>query len=79
MSLGVEGDNLPGVIESAEFLRRVNLGEKIKVGEEVEIVGEALKGIGIGRVTGGRWHGLRLITKAGAFGRENALEKILKQ
>ena len=39
MSLGVDGDNLPGVIESAEFLRRVNLGEKINVGKEVGVVG----------------------------------------
>jgi formate dehydrogenase (NADP+) beta subunit len=37
--LGVEGDNLPGVIESVEFLRRGNLGEKVKVGERVGVVG----------------------------------------
>jgi uncharacterized protein YgbK (DUF1537 family) len=46
--------------------------------EWVEIEGEVLKGIVTGHVTGGRWQGLRLITKAGAFGKENALEKILK-
>ncbi len=45
--------------------------------EEVEIEGEILKGIGIARVNGGRWHGLRLVTKAGGFGKENTLEKIL--
>jgi len=46
--------------------------------EAVEIEGEALKGIGIGRINGGRWHGLRLVTKAGSFGEENALERILR-
>jgi len=39
MRLGVEGDDLPGVIESAEFLRRVNLGEKVGLGERVGVVG----------------------------------------
>jgi len=39
MSLGVDGENLPGVIESAEFLRRVNLGERIDVGEQVGVIG----------------------------------------
>jgi formate dehydrogenase (NADP+) beta subunit len=37
--LGVEGDNLPGVTESVEFLRRGNLGEKVNVGERVGVVG----------------------------------------
>ncbi len=39
MKLGVEGENLPGVTESVEFLRRGNLGEKINVGERVGVVG----------------------------------------
>jgi len=39
MRLGVEGETSPGVIESAEFLRRVNLGEKIDVGDRVGVVG----------------------------------------
>jgi ferredoxin len=37
--LGVEGENLPGVIDAAEFLRRVNLGERIYTGERVGVVG----------------------------------------
>ena len=28
MKLGVDGENLPGVIEAVEFLRRGNLGER---------------------------------------------------
>jgi formate dehydrogenase alpha subunit len=39
LKLGVEGENLPGVIESIEFLRRANLGEKINVGERVGVIG----------------------------------------
>jgi NADPH-dependent glutamate synthase beta subunit-like oxidoreductase len=31
MKLGVRGENLPGVMESVEFLRRGNLGEKVRV------------------------------------------------
>lgn len=51
MSLGVEGENLPGVIESAEFLRRVNLGEKIKVGNRVGVVGGGNVAIDAARVS----------------------------
>ncbi len=39
MRLAVEGETLSGVIESAEFLRRANLGERIPVGERVGVVG----------------------------------------
>jgi formate dehydrogenase (NADP+) beta subunit len=39
IKLGVEGENLPGVMESVEFLRRGNLGEKVKVGQRVGVVG----------------------------------------
>jgi formate dehydrogenase beta subunit len=51
MSLGVEGENLPGVIESAEFLRRVNLGEKIEVGNRVGVVGGGNVAIDAARVS----------------------------
>ena len=39
MSLGVDGEDSPGVIDAAEFLRRANLGEKVPVGESVGVVG----------------------------------------
>jgi len=44
----------------------------------IEIEGEITKGVVMGRLMGGRWHGLRLVTKAGAFGKENTLEKIVE-
>ena len=38
-SLGVEGDNLPGVYDGASFLRDVNLGKKVDVGKKVAVIG----------------------------------------
>lgn len=43
----------------------------------MEIEGELLGGIVKGVLVGGKWNGLTVITKAGAFGREDALEKIV--
>jgi len=39
MALGAPGEDSPGVIDAAEFLRRANLGEKVPVGESVGVVG----------------------------------------
>jgi formate dehydrogenase alpha subunit len=39
MKLGVDGEDLPGVIGCVEFLRRFNLGEKVKVGKRVGVIG----------------------------------------
>ena len=46
--------------------------------EGIEIEGELLEGIVKGHLVGGNWDGLKIITKAGAFGKENALEKIIE-
>jgi len=51
MSLGVEGDDLPGVIESADFLRRANLGEKVEVGGEVGVIGGGNVAIDAARIS----------------------------
>jgi len=45
--------------------------------EGIEIEGEILEGVVKGHLIGGKWDGLNIITKAGAFGKENALEKII--
>jgi NADPH-dependent glutamate synthase beta subunit-like oxidoreductase len=50
MSLGVDGEDLPGVIESAEFLRRVNLGEKVDLGKRVGVIGGGNVAIDAARV-----------------------------
>jgi NADPH-dependent glutamate synthase beta subunit-like oxidoreductase len=39
MRLNVEGEDLPGVMEGIRFLRSVNLGEKVKVGKKVAVIG----------------------------------------
>jgi formate dehydrogenase alpha subunit len=39
MKLGVEGEDLPGVIGCVEFLRRFNLGEMARIGNRVGVIG----------------------------------------
>ncbi|MEM3699972.1 MAG: FAD-dependent oxidoreductase [Candidatus Bathyarchaeia archaeon] len=39
MKLNVPGEDLEGVINAVDFLRAVNLGEHVKVGEKVAVVG----------------------------------------
>ena len=46
--------------------------------EGVEIEGELLEGIVKGHLIGGEWGGLTIITKAGGFGKEDALKKIIE-
>jgi NADPH-dependent glutamate synthase beta subunit-like oxidoreductase len=38
-TLGVEGENLPGVYDGASFLRDVNLGNKVEMGKIVAVIG----------------------------------------
>jgi formate dehydrogenase alpha subunit len=37
--LGVEGEDLPGVVGCVEFLRRFNLGDKVEIGDRVGVIG----------------------------------------
>ncbi len=46
--------------------------------EGIEIEGELLEGIVKGHLMGGNWDGLSVITKAGAFGKEDAMERIVE-
>ncbi|NLC68824.1 MAG: FAD-dependent oxidoreductase [Clostridiaceae bacterium] len=39
VKLGVKGEELPGVIPGVEFLRKLNLGEKVSIGKRVLVVG----------------------------------------
>jgi heterodisulfide reductase subunit A-like polyferredoxin len=39
MRLGVEGEDIHGVIEGISFLRATSLGEKVKVGKKVAVIG----------------------------------------
>ncbi|MFC1914493.1 FAD-dependent oxidoreductase [Chloroflexota bacterium] len=39
MKLGIDGEDSPGVVDGAAFLRKVNLGEKVEVGDKVAVIG----------------------------------------
>jgi hypothetical protein len=41
------------------------------------VEGELLKGIAKNLLIGGKWGGLAVVTKAGAFWQEDALEKVV--
>ncbi len=51
MKLGVEGEDTPGVIESATFLRESRLGRNVKVGKRVAVVGGGNVAIDAARVS----------------------------
>ncbi|MBM2825612.1 MAG: BzdV protein [Dehalococcoidales bacterium] len=39
MRLGIQGEDSPGVVDGATFLRNVGLGEKVKLGDRVAVIG----------------------------------------
>ena len=39
MKLGAEGEDSPGVVDGATFLRQVSLGEKVDIGDRVAVIG----------------------------------------
>jgi NADPH-dependent glutamate synthase beta subunit-like oxidoreductase len=39
MKLGVEGEDIPGVMEGIGFLRAISLGKKVNVGKKVAVIG----------------------------------------
>lgn len=49
-TLGVEGENLPGVYDGAYFLREVNLGKKVNIGKRVAVIGAGNVAIDAARV-----------------------------
>ncbi len=48
--LGVEGEDLPGVMDGASFLRDVNLGKKVNLGEKVAVLGGGNSAVDSARV-----------------------------
>ena len=57
------GDTALGVLQLLQY-------------EGIELEGELIEGIVQGNLRGGAWDGLAIVTKAGAFGKEDALLKI---
>ena len=54
-----------------DILQALNAGE-------LHILGQVLEGIVMSRLAGGEYESLRVVTKAGAFGKDDALEKIIE-
>ncbi|MFC1692562.1 NADH-quinone oxidoreductase subunit NuoF [Candidatus Latescibacterota bacterium] len=50
LKLGILGEDLEGFIDAVEFLREVNLGKKVKIGESVVIIGGGNAAIDAARV-----------------------------
>jgi uncharacterized protein YgbK (DUF1537 family) len=59
------GDTALGVLQLLDY-------------EGIELEGELLEGIVRGNLRGGPWDGLTIVTKAGAFGKEDALVRIVE-
>jgi NADPH-dependent glutamate synthase beta subunit-like oxidoreductase len=51
MKMGVDGEDSPGVFDGATFLREINLGKKIDVGERVAVIGGGNVAIDAARVS----------------------------
>jgi heterodisulfide reductase subunit A len=49
-SLGIEGEQLRGVLRDIEFLRDVNLGRKVKIGDRVAVIGGGNVAVDVARV-----------------------------
>ncbi|MEJ2031603.1 MAG: FAD-dependent oxidoreductase [Deltaproteobacteria bacterium] len=47
--LGIEGEDLEGVIHGVDYLRRVNIGEKVNLGQDVVVVGGGNVAIDVAR------------------------------
>jgi len=60
------GDTALGVLQLLDY-------------EGIELEGELLEGIVRGNLLGGPWDGLTVVTKAGAFGKEDALVRIVEK
>ncbi|MEM3696237.1 MAG: NAD(P)-binding protein [Candidatus Bathyarchaeia archaeon] len=50
LTLGIEGEELQGVFQGVEFLKNVNLGKKVEVGERVAVIGGGNVAIDVSRV-----------------------------
>jgi NADPH-dependent glutamate synthase beta subunit-like oxidoreductase/ferredoxin len=50
MTMGVEGEDTPGVMDGASFLREVNLGREVRLGNQVAVIGGGNAAIDSARV-----------------------------
>jgi uncharacterized protein YgbK (DUF1537 family) len=71
LSHGVTGMVLTGGDTAMAVIKAME-AESIKLDDEIEA------GIPIGMVSGGRWSGIRVVTKAGAFGDDSSLLRVVE-
>jgi heterodisulfide reductase subunit A-like polyferredoxin len=51
MKMGIDGEDSPGVMDCITFLRNVNLGKEVKVGERVAVIGGGNAAVDTARVS----------------------------
>jgi uncharacterized protein YgbK (DUF1537 family) len=71
----VKADDLALILTGGETAMSVI---RLLRGEGIEIEDEILEGIMKGHLKGGKWDGLKVVTKAGAFGRDDTLKAIVE-
>lgn len=72
----IESKNICGTILTGGDIAGATC--KVLKGEGIRVIGEVEAGIPYGKLFGGSFDGLPLVTKAGAFGTEHALSKALQ-
>ena len=72
---GVRADDLALILTGGETAMSII---RLLRAEEIEIEEELLEGIMKGHVKGGRWDGLTVVTKAGAFGKDDTFKNIVE-
>jgi len=50
LKLGIPGEDIPGVIHGVDFLRNINVGQKVKLGRKVAVIGGGNVAIDVSRV-----------------------------
>jgi uncharacterized protein YgbK (DUF1537 family) len=72
---GIRADDLAFILTGGETAMSII---HLLQADGIEIEDELLEGIMMGRLKGGRWDGLTVVTKAGGFGKGDTLKKIVK-
>ena len=72
---GIRADDLAFILTGGETAMSII---RLLQADGIEIEDEVLEGIMKGRLKGGRWDGLTVVTKAGGFGEGDTLKKIVK-
>jgi len=66
VKMNIQGEELPGVYDAAEFLRKVALGDKVELGKRVAVVGGGNSAVDAARVAVRQGAEVHLIYRANA-------------